>query len=413
MPHATLAAFPLGPPLSQSCLFPHHATHTVPAPRVMTSPTFSYSLSSRHPRHPISSTSSSGSALPSFVLPPLAPLLVAGFAAGLEALTRQLERRSPPGRLIALRNDGRRMHVIYHNPPSLHRQPCVVMEAGANSWSPMWDEVSARIEGFARVLRYDRPGFGFSDPCFPLYGPRSVTAVAEDLRAALKASDANPPYVFVAHSLGALYVNALLTYLAPDDVCGVVYVDAASPETVRMLEKIVPNTSPPRWLAKGLGSLGVLRLLAPLVLRKYADSFRGELKRQAIATWARGDWLMSYTGEWAGALRSIRGGLDGDEALQFAPGWLGEIPIAVLVPDVYQRTSGMGYITMLQSAVADYSTDARVIPVTDCGHFVQLDRPEVVAEAVEGIITRAREKHRWREECRSTEYVPKLSPPPS
>lgn len=318
-----------------------------------------------------------------YVLPALAPLLMAAAAAGLEAVARAREnKRRPPGRLVALRNDGRRVHVVYHAPPDLLQAPCVVLEAGSNSWSPMWGEVANSLGKFARVLRYDRAGFGFSDGVGP-HTERGVSKVAEDLVELLQTVDAGPPYVLVAHSLGALYANAVLRRLNRHDVCGVVYVDAASPETVRMLERVVPKRSPPVWLARSLGWLGVLRLLTPILLKQYSYAYGTELMGEAMATWSRGEWLMAYTGEWRDVFGGLRGGVS------FEKGWLGDLPICVIVPDVYERTLGKEFIGGLQKQIAQWSTDAKVICVSNCGHFVQLERPEVVESAVQSVISRA------------------------
>lgn len=73
-------------------------------------------------------------------------------------------------------------------------------------------------------------------------------------------------------------------------------------------------------------------------------------------------------------------------------GWLGDTPLAVLVPDVYERTRGREFITELQEKAALASNDSVVYRVADCGHFVQLDRPEVVVEAVKDVMVRAKKK---------------------
>lgn len=248
----------------------------------------------------------------------------------------------------------------------------------------MWKDVALQLGQFARVLRYDRAGFGFSDGCEP-GRMRGVAEVATELAQMISAVGAAPPYVLVAHSLGALYINRLMQLLAPGDVCGIVYVDAASPDTVRMLEKVVPKGSPPVWLARCLGRLGFLRLLVPVILRQYALAFGRELKDEAIATWATADWLLAYTGEWAAVMSNVRA----DDTLTFPPGWLGSLPIAVLVPDVYERTARKAYISVLQSRLTAYSSNALLIPVLNCGHFVQLEKPDVVTSAVQAVIHRA------------------------
>lgn len=411
-----------------------------------------------------------------FAFPALTPVAVAALATAVEALKRRREqsRRRPRGQLIALRPDGRRLHVIYDTnadintnslPPSPFpqspdassrhasttaaasgRAPCIVMEAGSNSWSTIWDEVAGRVGRFTRVFRYDRFGYNFSDPFHhhhhyhrhrplqnwssppPSSGSRgkgkvgrSPTSIANDLCAALASVGAAPPYIFVAHSLGALYVNAAVRALKPADVCGVVYVDAASTRTISLLRGTVPTSPAPVWLAHLLASTGVLRYLAPLALLPYWRAFPPFLREEARTVWARAKWLLAYTSEWAGAIaysenihRNVQayqstndsdtvyhgsGELEGDEDVELGantkavgdPGWLGDTPIAVLVPDVYSRTKGKTFVAPLQEKVAQYSSDATLFHVENSGHFIQLDRPDAVVDAIRHVIKRAHE----------------------
>lgn len=347
--------------------------------------------------------------VPSFVFPALTPLAVAAVAAAVEAVTRERERkrRRRRGQLIALRSDGRRLHVVYD--AGLHTSstntPCVVLEAGANSWSSVWDDVSDRLGRITRVLRYDRFGYGFSDGLSSTYSqiPRSPASIAKDLCIALTKVGAYPPYVFVAHSLGALYINAALQRLRPGDVCGVVYVDAASTQTIRMLRGAVPTASPPAWLAHALAATGVLRLFAPLALRPYWDAFPPTLREEARAVWARAEWLLAYTAEWSGAMcysdslspssfsSSSEPTAKRERNIDYHPGWLEDIPIAVLVPDIYDKTEGKAFVSSLQEQIALYSSDATTFRVENSGHFVQIDRPDVVVDAIAHVIQRARD----------------------
>jgi pimeloyl-ACP methyl ester carboxylesterase len=284
-----------------------------------------------------------------------------------------------------------------------------VFEAGACCSGSVWEAAGALLEATgARVLRYDRAGFGGSEA--DLRDERGVGEAGKDLVAAVRNSGARPPYVLVAHSLGALFVDAALRDggLPRDDVLGVVYVDPASLDGVRGLRRFVPKRSPPRWAARLLGGLGVLRLAMPRVLAVYYDAFGGagpRVRGEAVENWARGDWLVSYTREWAAALAFAGEGAAAGEALPvrraarhaeaadggaYGPGWLGDLPIAVIVPDVYERTRGMQYVGDIQRRVARYSTDAELFEPADCGHFVQIEQPEQVAAAVRSVVRRAR-----------------------
>lgn len=330
---------------------------------------------------------------PTFILP--WPLALVATASMIEAILRARERRNPPGQLIALRRDGRRIlvHARYYAPKHLANAPCIILEAGANSWSPVWDQVTKNASSFARVFTYDRPGFGYSHQNFNI--PRTPRATAADLLALLHAANVCPPYVLVSHSLGALYTNELAAGLrqGPDGICGVVYVDAASPDALRLLTKTVPTTVPPIWLAQLLGRLGILRALAPVILRPYMEAFKGKFASEARATWATGNWLLAYTAEWTAAIDALdRSPDDSKGIIQTVPGWLGSLPTAVIIPDVYERTKGKSFVASLQRMVECYSTDVLKIRVKDCGHFVQIERPDVVISAIEAVIGRAKVK---------------------
>lgn len=277
------------------------------------------------------------------------------------------------------------VHVEYVARAATKHAPCVVMEAGANSWSPVWRGAAASLAADMRTFSYDRPGYGRSALTDTGRGTR---ATARRLVALLRATDTRAPYVLVAHSLGALYVNEAVRLLGAD-VLGIVYVDAASLETVRLLRGVVPASVPPSWLARSLSALGVLRLLAPVALSPYASVFRKSplLWREAQATWATHAWLMAYTGEWVDAMRNV------DEKYSAAVGqWLGDLPISVIVPDVYERTEGKEFVGAMQRILASYSSDARLVHVKNCGHFVQIERPDVVVDAVRDVVRRAQRR---------------------
>lgn len=280
----------------------------------------------------------------------------------------------------------RGVHVEYRSTlqsssPSSSPPVCVVFEAGSNSWSTVWAPVSKRVARYARTFAYDRPGFARSGYA----SPSSVKESANRLISLLREEGAGPPYILVAHSLGALYINEVVRRLPAGDVLGVVYVDAASLETVRELRNVVPNTVTPRWIASALGALGVLRIISPLLVKPYANAFESVpvLWKEARATWARGEWLRAYTSEWAMAMR------EADEGREKPDGWLAGMPISVIVPDVYERTEGKAFVGQMQRRLARYSNNANVFTVKNCGHFVQLERPDVVADAINDVLRRA------------------------
>lgn len=113
------------------------------------------------------------------------------------------------------------------------RQPVFVLINGSGGPLEAWDKVSREIEKHGTVFAYNRFGIDGSDkPTTPQTGRAIVGA----LRELLAAVCVGPPYVLVGHSLGGLYAN-LFARLHPDEVRGVVLVEAAHPKDAAALAR--------------------------------------------------------------------------------------------------------------------------------------------------------------------------------
>ena len=125
-------------------------------------------------------------------------------------------------------------------------EPTVILESGIHDASDYWT-VSQLLEpavdppvmqGLAetnRVCRYDRPGTvvpgdprTITDRSTPVRMPRTIRQSVRDLRALLQAADVPGPYVLVSHSWGGM-IGQLYTRTYPDEVAGLVLVDAFAP----------------------------------------------------------------------------------------------------------------------------------------------------------------------------------------
>jgi pimeloyl-ACP methyl ester carboxylesterase len=84
---------------------------------------------------------------------------------------------------------------------------------------------------FTRVCAYDRPGTQMEDGApgrsSTVKQPTTVQGDAADLHALLTAAGIHGPYVLVGHSLGG-FIATIYARTFPDDVTGIVLVDAAS-----------------------------------------------------------------------------------------------------------------------------------------------------------------------------------------
>ena len=154
--------------------------------------------------------------------------------------------------------------------------PSVIVEAGLSS-SIEWWGVAQALAGSARVLTYDRSGYGWSAPGG---GPRSAERIDRELSQLLRALRLAPPYILVGESIGALFVQHFAR-AHPADVGGVILVDPITLEHARFERELsravyqnLINLTPRLQAARMLSQLGILRPLAAL-------PFRGPLPERA------------------------------------------------------------------------------------------------------------------------------------
>jgi CubicO group peptidase (beta-lactamase class C family)/pimeloyl-ACP methyl ester carboxylesterase len=218
--------------------------------------------------------------------------------------------------------------------------PTVVLESGAGWGASAWYRLEPRLAKTTRVCSYDRAGLGGSDERRP---PRPVPAarVVEELHLLLTRARIAPPYVLGGWSLGGFF-NRLYAKRYPSEVIGLVGVDG-TPIGLPGNEYLKPPGQPPVDLIGGLG---------------LPDSY----------------YLAAA----------------GDE-LAVAPD-LGTRPLVLLT---HGRADGAppGFEVLWvkwQKEVARLSTSSILVRAENAGHGIQLDDPDLTAEAFRLVIAAAR-----------------------
>jgi pimeloyl-ACP methyl ester carboxylesterase len=118
--------------------------------------------------------------------------------------------------------------------------PTVLLISGTDAASDLWHAADQKgptvyddIQKTTRVCAYDRPGAPHLDQTLsrsdPVPQPTSPQNGVDDLVALLKAADVPGPYVLVAHSFGGT-IARVFAGEHPDEVKGIVFVDAFTPE---------------------------------------------------------------------------------------------------------------------------------------------------------------------------------------
>jgi CubicO group peptidase (beta-lactamase class C family)/pimeloyl-ACP methyl ester carboxylesterase len=121
---------------------------------------------------------------------------------------------------------------------SAPNEPVVVLLTGFGGTIDYWQTVPGALASKSQVIAVNRPGYGRSAVATGDY----ATTTIEDIQAVVKAIAGNRPVILVGHSLGGLYAN-LFARLHPDEVAGVVFVDATAPEVVLRIDAMgYPNS---------------------------------------------------------------------------------------------------------------------------------------------------------------------------
>ena len=210
----------------------------------------------------------------------------------------------------------------------------VVFEAGLGDDWTRWDDVASEVARHTRIFAYSRPGYGASGPATT---PRDPRQIVEELRALLASQGHGPPYVLVGHSTGGPYME-LFAKAHPDEVVGVVLVDPRHRDFLDTCE------------AAGLDLCGI----PESTLAQQAPSVRAEYHAFALAS---------------------------DEIR--AVGAFGSYPVRVLTATDRPGSAARDALwkTML-AALAAEAADGEQLLVQGSGHYIQLDRPEEVVQAI-------------------------------
>lgn len=81
------------------------------------------------------------------------------------------------------------------------RDPTVLLEAGSRDWSLNLRPFQKSLAGATRVCKYDRAGYGWSEPG---PAPRTGERIVDELEVLLDEAAEPGPYVLAGHSFGAL-----------------------------------------------------------------------------------------------------------------------------------------------------------------------------------------------------------------
>jgi pimeloyl-ACP methyl ester carboxylesterase len=282
-------------------------------------------------------------------------------------------------RRIAIRG-GRKLYLECRGRGS----PTVMLEAGTGNNARVWHAhepgrpaILPAVAQFTRVCAYDRPGTvwpgGEGQPksisrSDPAAMPRTVRDLVRDLHALLRRADTLPgahlhgPYVLAGHSFGGMVMRLYATTY-PRSVAGLVSIDAQS-----------------EWFADAFK-----RLLTP---RQYMDTIVFQPPPPGFESYSDHEQL---------ALDAS--GAEMRQAQADTP--LRRMPMVVLshsltdpnpfgFPPEFPVKALNRAFNASQDKIAKLVRGARHVIAARSGHYIQLDQPRLVIDAIRSVVRQAR-----------------------
>jgi len=326
----------------------------------------------------------------------LALLIAWTWARGTQVKAELAAIYPPPGQMVDV--GGYRLHINCQGVP-VPGKPTVVMEGGNAESCLTWALVQPEVARFTRVCTYDRAGLGWSERSPK---PRTATNIVEELHTLLTTAGVEPPYVLAGHSIGGMFVR-LYAHRYPDQIAGMVLVDAAHEEQYmrfptslqRMQQQSLTMMAGVMRLLKVLNSIGFLALFANKLGRKWPTPIPGP-GRAAYLGVVCSDTRFFETaidesvsvGENLAAVRAAR--VD----------TLGHLPLVVLsAPDQFagiEKHLSAGdaerlraVTEELQTELAALSSRGKRVIVRNSGHYIQVEQPEAVIDAIREVVESA------------------------
>lgn len=310
-----------------------------------------------------------------------------------QAIASWLEdQQPPPGKLIDI--GGYRVHLCVRG----KARPTIVFEhsLGGVEGYFLIEELSL----LSRVCIYDRAGYGWSDHS---PHPRTSYQIVQELDILLTRAGIEPPYILVGDSYGSYNVR-LYAHLFPQKVVGIVLTDAL--HETEMLKMSIPLQALKLFFFSGfvmstIGStLGIVRLLK---VGGVFELLKPELRNCPKNSLNQVKRSFCRPKHWITMSREIINLDKSSRQVRIAKD-IGIVPIVSIKASSFFKPTFWTIFIPLKSAnqlrdkmhlqLGNLSTDCLQVEASKSSHFVWVDQPELIVDAVKAIIAKTRKSNR-------------------
>ncbi len=294
-------------------------------------------------------------------------------------------QQAPPGQMIDV--GGFSLHLLTRGKAT--QRPTIVLDHSLGGVEGYF--LLDKLSEFGRVCIYDRAGYGWSQPSPQTRTSENIVAELDQL---LTNARIAPPYILIGDSFGS-YNMRLYAARFPEKVAGLILTDGLHESGMRSMP--LPLRALQYFFISGFlmaivgSSLGIIRCLRAIGL---FELLKPELRRFSKIANAQAQRSFCRPKHWWTMGEELwhldRSGQD----LQTAPN-LGNLPLASIkaasffIPAFWTGLIPLGAANQLRDRMhldlLKLSTHSQQFTAPKSGHFVWIDQPEVMLEAVQWI----------------------------
>ena len=295
------------------------------------------------------------------------------------------DQKPPPGKLVSVGQH--KLHYCLQGKKEHAEQPTVILEHSLGGIEGYL--LIEQLAKFTRVLIYDRAGYGWSEHS---PHPRTSDHIVQELDILLQKAEIEPPYILIGDSFGS-YNMRLYAHIYPQKISGIVLSDGLHEQemlNLPFLVKALVLFFISGFFMSTIGSfLGIVRVLENLGV---FELIKPELRKHPPEQVKRAKRSFCRPKHWITMSREMFN-LEKSATQVSLVKSLGSIPIINIKANSFFHQSWWTSLIPLtiinrmrdriQQNLCQLSLNNTQIEAHQSSHFVWIDQPEVIIEAVQ------------------------------